>query len=53
MPERFIISGDPGTTWHNDSDQVRYQFICELRRTCAVCLQYHHKIGNKIGRAHV
>ena len=45
VAERLIISGDPGTTWTNDSERVRYQFHAALINTCGVCLQYHQKIG--------
>jgi hypothetical protein len=46
MPERFIISGEAGKTWENNTERVRYQFIAALQNTCGVCLQYHLKIGN-------
>jgi hypothetical protein len=43
--QRQIISGDPGTRWVNDTDRVKYQFVCALINTCGFCLQYHLKIG--------
>jgi hypothetical protein len=45
VSERIIISGEPGTTWTNDTERVQYQFIAALNNTCGVCLQYHMKIG--------
>jgi hypothetical protein len=45
VPERVIITGEPGETWTNDSDVVRYLFECALINTCGTCLQYHIKIG--------
>ena len=41
-----IIVGKPGTTWINDTTEVMYQFVCELKNTCGACLQYHLKIGS-------
>lgn len=43
---RIIISGDPGTTWTNDTERVYYQFIAALNNTCGVCLQYHLKVSD-------
>jgi hypothetical protein len=40
-----IISGQPGTTWTNDTGEIRYQFVCDLVHTCGTCLQFHLKIG--------
>ena len=45
MSDRVIINGDPGTTWTNDTEKVRYQFIASLNNTCGLCLQYHLKIS--------
>jgi hypothetical protein len=45
VAERVIIDGEPGTTWTNDTEKVRYQFVCALINTCGTCLQYHMKIG--------
>lgn len=45
MADRVIIHGEPGTTWVNESDRVRYQFICAFIHTCGACLQYHMAIG--------
>jgi hypothetical protein len=44
-PERIIWNGTPETKWRNDTDKVKYQFICSLINTCGVCLQYHMAIG--------
>ncbi len=46
---REIISGDPGTTWTNDTGKARYQFICLMINTCGFCLQYHLKISQSWG----
>jgi hypothetical protein len=46
MADRTIISGDAGTTWTNDTERVRYQFIAALINTCGTCLQYHLKISS-------
>lgn len=40
-----IFGGEPGQTWVNDSDRVRYQFVAALIHTCGACLQYHLMIG--------
>lgn len=45
MSDRVIINGDPGTTWTNDTEKARYQFIAALQNTCGFCLQYHLKIS--------
>ena len=45
MAERIIWNGDPGTVWTNNTDRVKYQFICSLVNTCGTCLQYHMAIG--------
>lgn len=46
MPDRVIITGEPGTVWRNETGTVRYQFVCDLVRTCGACLQYHMAIGS-------
>jgi hypothetical protein len=43
--QREVISGDPGTRWTNNTERVKYQFVCALINTCGFCLQYHMKIG--------
>jgi hypothetical protein len=45
MPSAAIFGGEPGTTWVNDSDRVRYQFVAALINTCGACLQWHLQIG--------
>jgi hypothetical protein len=45
VPDRLVIDGPAGETWHNNTDRVMYQFICKLINTCGVCLQYHMKIS--------
>ena len=42
---RVIFNGEPGSVWVNDTDKVRYQFVCSLINTCGACLQYHLAIG--------
>jgi GNAT superfamily N-acetyltransferase len=42
-PRTFV--GEPGTTWTNDTERVKYQFVAALVHTCGVCLQYHMMIG--------
>jgi hypothetical protein len=46
MP-RTIISGEPGTTWTNDTGKVKYQFFATFTNTCGMCLQYHLKISER------
>lgn len=43
---RVIISGEPGTTWVNETGSMRYQFVATLINTCGFCLQYHLKISS-------
>jgi hypothetical protein len=46
MPDaRTIISGDPGTTWTNNTAKPMYQLVCGLMNTCGICYQYHLKIA--------
>jgi hypothetical protein len=45
VPERIIFNGEPGSTWTNNTERVRYQFVCSLINTCSACLQYHLAIG--------
>jgi hypothetical protein len=44
MP-RIVWNGQPGSTWHNDTDHVAYQFQCQFQTTCGMCLQYHGAIS--------
>lgn len=45
MP-KVLFNGDPGTTWTNNGQKVRYQFFCDWVHTCGVCAQYDHAIGS-------
>ena len=49
MPERVLITGEPGTFWTNNTPKVRYQFVALLKNTCGYCLQYHLQIGPNWG----
>lgn len=42
---RVIYTGDPGTTWVNDTNRVQYQFICSFVNSCGICIQYSMQIG--------
>jgi hypothetical protein len=46
MPDaRAIISGDPGTTWQNDTDKPWYQLHVADMNTCGLCWQYSERIA--------
>lgn len=42
---RVVLNGDPGTVFSNASDKILYQFVCNLRNSCGVCISYHMAVG--------
>ena len=42
---RKIISGDPGTSWFNDTGIVHWQLECSLINTCGSCFQWHMQVA--------
>jgi GNAT superfamily N-acetyltransferase len=42
---RIIFNGEPGTRYKNTTGKALWQFVCDLKRTCGACLQYHMAIG--------
>jgi len=47
MPSpRVIWNGTPGEVWHNATEKIKYQLICEFKNSCGVCIQYHLAISN-------
>ncbi len=43
---RVIWNGTPGEVWHNATEKIKYQLICEFNNSCGVCIQYHLAISN-------
>jgi len=40
-----IISGDPGTTWTNDTDKLLFQLHVTFFNSCGQCIQYANQIA--------
>ncbi len=45
MP-RLMISGEPGEVHVNDTGKIQYQLIVSWHNSCAVCIQFDHKVGS-------
>jgi hypothetical protein len=40
-----LITGEPGTSWENDTGKIWWQASCDFKRSCARCIALHHTIG--------
>lgn len=40
-----VITGAPGSTWTNTTNQIWYQLIVKWIRSCGRCIQYDHQIS--------
>jgi hypothetical protein len=40
-----VIDGKAGETWTNNTDKVLYQYECQFRNSCGLCVQFAGQVG--------